>query len=117
MSKKVLIVDDDRIFLEVAEGFLKYMGYDVLTATGGEKALELALSKSPDVMLVDVVMPGKSGFEVCREIKNKKETKKIGVIMVSGNIDEIEKGFDYGADNCIIKPVDWNKLAERIKEL
>ncbi len=114
---KVLVVDDDKSMLMIAQTFLKGKGFEVLTAENGEKGIELALTEKPDVILLDVVMPGKNGFEVCRELKDNKETENIKIIIISGNIPDIEMGFDYGADDCIAKPPEWNSLAERISEI
>ncbi len=117
MSKKVLVVDDDKSILMIAETFLKGKGFSVVTANSGEKALKMADSEKPDIILLDVVMPGISGFEVCEKLKKNRKTRKIKIVIISGNIPEIEKGFDYGADDCIVKPLDWNKLTERLEDL
>ncbi len=117
MNKRVLVVDDDRVFRSVAEEFLKGMGYSVKTAKDGEEAVELAFAEPPDIMILDIVMPGMNGLQVCKKIKKEEKTKDTAVIIVSGDINEIEKGFDYGADDCISKPLDWDELAQRIKEI
>ncbi len=117
MNKKVMVVDNDPVFLEAADGFLTGKGYEVLKAENGKDALGLAVKELPDIIILDVVMPGMSGFEVCREIKKKKKTKDIPVIIVSGKINEIERGFDFGADDCVLKPLDWGKLSEKMEAI
>ena len=117
MSRKILVVDDDKDFLNVAKMFLEGKGNTVSTAENGTEAVITAKKENPDIILLDVIMPGKNGFEVCRELKKNKSTKNIKIVIVSGNIPEIEKGFDYGADDCVVKPLDWNKLDDKIMEM
>ncbi|MBN2407728.1 MAG: response regulator [Elusimicrobia bacterium] len=117
MSKKILIIDDDRMFLNTAEIFMKGKGFEVITAENGDNANEIIEKEKPDTVILDVQMPGKSGFDVCREIKKNDATKDTTVIIFSGKIEAIEKGFDYGADDCFTKPLDWNTFVDRIEEL
>lgn len=117
MNKKILIADDDKTILTTAKIFLEGKGNVVITADNGIDAVLMTKTEKPDVAILDVRMPGKDGFEVCKEIKENKETKNTIVVIFSGIIKEIEKGFDYGADDCLTKPVDWNKFVKRIEEL
>jgi len=116
-KKKVLIADDDRTILLAGKTFLEGKGFQVITADNGQDALTQVKEELPDIILLDVVMPGKDGFEVCQEIKENDRMKNTKVVIFSGNVKEVEKGFDYGADDCIAKPLDWNRLAERIDVL
>lgn len=116
-EKKVLIADDERTVLEAGKVFFEGKGYKVITVNDGEKAVAAVKEESPDFILLDVIMPGKDGFEACREIKDDLESKTTVVIIFSGTVPEVEKGFDYGADDCILKPLDWEKLMERMEYL
>ncbi|MFH1415162.1 MAG: response regulator [Elusimicrobiota bacterium] len=114
-KKKVLIADDDKTVLQAGKLWLEGKGYRAIIVDDGMKAIEEVRKENPEFALLDVVMPGKDGFEVCREIKQNSDTSSTIVIIISGNVPEIEKGFDYGADDCIIKPLDWDKLSERME--
>lgn len=116
-GKKILIADDEKTILEAGRVFFEGRGYQVLMAENGAKAVMLVKEEKPDFALLDIVMPEKDGFEACREIKEDTETMDTVVIIFSGSVPEVEKGFDYGADDCILKPLDWGKLVERMEEL
>lgn len=115
--KKILIVDDEKSIRIAARTYFKGRNYEVLEASSGKKALKIIEKEKPDIVLLDVVIPKIDGFEICRKIKSDKKTKNTVVIIFSGKISEIEKGFDYGADDCLLKPLDWNNLAERVEML
>lgn len=115
--EKILIADDEVSILQAGKLFFEGKGYQVFTAKNGLEAIDIVKNEKPDCVLLDVVMPEKDGFEVCKELKENDETSKIIVIIFSGNIPEIEKGFDYGANDCIVKPLDWVNLVERIEEI
>ncbi len=116
MKKKVLVADDDKTLRLSAQIFLAGKGYDVTVAEDGVEALEKLEECVPDVVITDVMMPRKNGFEVCEAIKSNPKTEDTVVFIVSGNVTEIEKGFDYGADDCIVKPLDWDELTKKIEE-
>jgi DNA-binding response OmpR family regulator len=117
MNNKVLVADDDQTVLMTARMFLEGKGYEVITVDNGEDVIEKLNQQKPEVILLDVKMPGKDGFQVCREIKETEKTKDTIVIIFSGVIKEIEKGFDYGADDCFTKPLEWDSFVQRIEEL
>lgn len=117
MEKKVLVADDDKIIRYTAETFLTARGYKVITVEDGESAILTAKKERPDFAILDIEMPGKNGFEVCKEIKECPEIKNTVVIIISGNTIDIERGFDYGADDCLVKPISWNELTRRMKSL
>lgn len=113
--KKVLIVEDDRaMILGLAEN-LKFEGYDVLTATDGETGLRLALEKLPDLILLDIVLPGLTGYQVCKAIRD--EGRRTPIVMLTARGEEVDKitGFDMGADDYITKPFSVRELLARIK--
>lgn len=122
MKKKILIVDDDKDFLEGTSLALQKHDFEVATATSGEECLDKLKTFKPDLLLLDIMMPEKSGFEVCREIKSSVEHSKIPVIILtalkqklSQTSYSLSEGFDLEAEDYIDKPVDPKELVSRIK--
>lgn len=108
----VLVVDDELFNRELLEGLLIPLGYEVTLAVDGKEALEKVKEKSPDVILLDIMMPVMDGFEVVRRLKGKKETKNISIVMVTA-LSEVEdriKALDAGANDFMTKPVDMAEL-------
>jgi two-component system, chemotaxis family, response regulator PixH len=114
-----LIVDDSSTERKILVAYLQELGITVTTAESGEEALEKLSSSIPDLIILDVVLPGKSGFEVCREIKAGVNTAKIPVIICSTKGSEMDKfwGMKQGADAYIPKPVDKDELFSAVKRL
>lgn len=114
---RILAVDDDAVDIAVIKRLLSKKGYDLRTATSGEEALELAAEFQPDVILLDVIMSGISGYEVCRRIRADAKLKRTKVIMVSGlaMVSERLQGYEAGADDYITKPCDEAELLAKIK--
>ena len=114
-----LIVDDSLTDMEVVTGCLKQDGLNVLTASSGEEALKKLASHTPDVIILDVVLPGRSGFEICRELKAETSTSNIPVIICSTKGSEMDKfwGLKQGADAYLAKPVDQAELTRTVKQL
>ena len=119
MSARVLVVDDILPNVKLLEAKLSSEYYDVLTATSGEEALKLADSDRPDLILLDVMMPGMDGFEVCRRIKGNPELAHIPVVMVTALTDSVDKvrGLEAGADDFLSKPVNDTALMARVSSL
>lgn len=110
----ILLVEDDPAILLGLKKNLRYHGYDVMVATDGAQGLEIAIDKKPDVILLDVMLPTMSGFEICKTLKrNEIETP---VIILSAKDQEIDKimGLDLGADDYITKPFAIGELVARI---
>jgi two-component system response regulator (stage 0 sporulation protein F) len=109
---KILIVDDEIWVRELLEEFLTLQGYQVTLAPNGEEALKKFNQDRPDIVLLDIKMPGISGLEVLGRIK--RLNKKIGVIMLSafGDFDTIQKALEMGADHFIEKPFDLNRISK-----
>ena len=119
MSARVLVVDDVAVNVRLLEAKLFTEYYDVLTAFDGPSALESVRNDSPDIVLLDVLMPGMDGFEVCQAIKSDPETAHIPVVMVTA-LDEISdrvRGLEAGADDFLTKPVNDIALFSRIRSL
>jgi DNA-binding response OmpR family regulator len=118
-KRKVLIVDDEPNIVTALEFLLERRGYEVLVATNGEEALEVAERCRPDVMLLDVMMPARSGYEVCQRVRERPDLRHVKVVMLSakGREAEVSKGLSLGADLYITKPFSTSELVERIDEL
>jgi two-component system cell cycle response regulator len=119
MGGKILAVDDDPKALKVLEGFLKGSGFEILPAACGEDALRVAREVNPDLVLLDLVMPGMSGHEVLCELKAGKETSEIPVVVVTAvdQLAEKEKAIQGGADDFLAKPIEQRELLIRIRTL
>lgn len=117
--KNVLIVDDSATDTHLLSEMLKKNGYSVLTATSGEDGIAKAKKDKPDLILMDIVMPGMSGFEATRAIAKNPETASIPVIVCSTKGQETDKawGLRQGAKDYIVKPVVEKVLMEKIRTL
>ena len=113
-----LIVDDSATERAILIGCLEQIGINVSVATTGEEALEQIALATPDVIVLDVVLPGRSGFEICRELKGSDNTNKIPIILCSTKDTDMDKfwGKKQGADAYIPKPIDQKKLIEVVKQ-
>ena len=116
MAKVILIVDDDPKDLKLIRDLLRLSGYKTIEATGGEQGIELAKSKKPDLILMDILMPEVDGYTACREIKMDKATKAIPVVMLTSLDYELNKELsrDMGANGYMTKPVDRQELLDVI---
>lgn len=117
---KILIVDDKKLNRKMLENYLTASGYtELLQAASGQEAMELVNREKPDLVLLDIVMPGMDGFEVCRLLKSQEETRIIPVIMVTALDDRASKlkCLEMGADDFLNKPVDSMELVARVKSL
>ena len=119
MSARVLVVDDILPNVKLLEAKLASEYYDVITATNGPDALEKVANQSPDIVLLDVMMPGMDGFEVCRRIKDDPATAHIPVVMVTAltQAEDRIKGLEAGADDFLSKPLDDIALMSRVRSL
>jgi putative two-component system response regulator len=116
---KVVVIDDVEENLELISGVLDRDGYTVVGARDGAEGLELVLHERPDLVLTDVVMPRMNGFELCRRLKDDRETRLIPVVLVTGlaeRADRIE-GINAGADDFLTKPFDAHELKARVRSL
>lgn len=118
-GKKILIVDDEEGFLKLLRDALEIRGLEVITATNGvEAGLELATG-APNLILMDIKMPGINGLEACAAVRRNPATKDLPIIIVSAIFDEsdIKKAYKGGISDYFIKPVDIERLVKRIKEI
>ena len=119
MTKKVLIVDDEPNIVAALEYLLEKSGYEVSVADNGEEALARVQSFSPDLVLLDVMMPRVNGYEVCRRMRERPDWKHIKIVMLSakGRDVEVSKGVSLGADLYVTKPFSNVELVAKIGEL
>ncbi|GAG54048.1 unnamed protein product [marine sediment metagenome] len=117
MGKKILVVDDEPTFVRLVDQVLTEKRYEVLKASNGQDALRLLFAYKPDLVLLDVVMPGMDGWQTCQRIRDMSD---IPIIMLTGkqNTEEdVVRGLDYGADDYLIKPVGNRELVARVQAL
>lgn len=119
MLSTILIVEDSPSELELMSHYLKESGYTVIKATGAKEALQKATSEKPDIIVTDVVMPGMSGFELCRALKRNPSTEKVPIVVCSSKNQEIDRlwAMRQGADAYITKPYTRDELLLAIKSL
>ncbi|AGX42350.1 response regulator transcription factor [Clostridium saccharobutylicum] len=116
-NEKILIVDDEEHIVELLKFNLLNAGYEVITANNGIDALKMAKSENPSLLLLDLMLPGIDGFEVCKEIKRDKNMQKTSIIMLTAKGEELDKilGLELGADDYITKPFSVRELLARAK--
>jgi putative two-component system response regulator len=114
-KKSILVVDDAPANIDLIANILRDQ-YKIKAATNGDKALKSATKSPPDLILLDVMMPGMDGYEVCRQLKSHAETAAIPVVFVTGKLskDDEQKGLDMGAIGYLTKPVEADRLLETI---
>ncbi|MCL5280234.1 MAG: response regulator [Planctomycetes bacterium] len=115
----ILVVDDDQQNLELVQAYLEDIECETVAARDGIEALELVAAAKPDLILLDVMMPKMSGFEVCRRLKSAPDTSTIPVIMVTAlnEFGDIERGIDSGTDDFVSKPINKLELLTRIRTM
>ncbi|PKM83968.1 MAG: DNA-binding response regulator [Firmicutes bacterium HGW-Firmicutes-13] len=116
MKKKVLVVDDEKTLVKALTFNLEKEGYEVVTAYDGEEALKQVESDNPDLVILDLMLPGLDGFEVCRRVRKNLD---IPIIMLTAKGDDIDKilGLELGADDYITKPFNPRELIARVKAI
>ena len=115
----ILIVDDNIQNLELLQAYLEELDCETIAAYDGPEALDLVAKRQPDLLLLDIMMPKMSGFEVCKKIKNDPRTADIPVIMVTAlnEFGDIERGLDAGTDDFLSKPVNKLELLTRVRTM
>lgn len=119
IPSEVLIVDDNAQNAELLQVFLEDQGYNIRIARDGVDAMEQVAAKMPDIVLLDIMMPKMSGFEVCRRLKEDRATRDIPVVLVTAlnELGDVERGIDCGADDFLSKPVSKLEIITRVKSL
>ena len=119
MTRTILIVDDEPNIVISIEYLMKRAGYDVAIAYDGQQALDYLAENTPALMILDVMMPNKNGFEVCEEVRSDNRFVDLPILMLSakGRQAEMSKGLSLGANAYITKPFSTHDLVERVKSL
>jgi len=117
-KKKILVVDDSKTALFMVTTILRRAPYKVVTASDGQEALEVAARERPDLILMDVIMPRMTGFEACREMRRREDTRNIPVILVTtrGEAENVESGFDSGCSDYVTKPINGQELLAKVRD-
>lgn len=117
MPKKVLIIEDSPVDAQIAQDVLQKEGLDVDIAHNGEDGIAKALKTKPDLVILDIMLPDISGFDVCKRLKSEISLNNSIVVMLSikDNVDDISRAFHMGADDYIIKPSEPTFLAKKVK--
>ena len=116
---RILIIEDERGLTDVLEYNLKREGYETIVAHDGQEGLRKAQTLLPELILLDIMLPGLSGFDVCRELRGGERTREIPIIIISAKAEETDQivGFSLGADDYVTKPFHVKVLLQRIKAL
>ncbi len=119
LTKKILLVDDEPYIIKSLSFVLEKKGYNVLCANNGEDALDKIKSYRPDLVLLDVMMPKKTGYDVCMEIRKYQEFKDLYIIMLTAKSQDSdkEKGLEAGANEYLTKPFSPGKMLQRLEEI
>jgi DNA-binding response OmpR family regulator len=119
VSRKILVVDDEAILVETIAYNLEQAGYQVITVADGNSALESAHREKPDLIILDIMLPGMDGLEVCRQLRREQDTAAMPILMLTARGDEIDKvvGLEVGADDYVTKPFGRRELLARIRTL
>ncbi len=115
--KTILVIEDERDLLELISFNLEKEGYRVITAMDGASGLETARNSLPDLILLDLMLPGMTGIEICKILKRNEKTSKTPIIMLTAKGEEIDRvvGFEVGADDYVVKPFSNRELMLRVK--
>lgn len=116
---KIMIVEDSPTYLRKISESLQGSGYDIITAIDGEEALEKAVQESPNLIVLDVVLPKKNGFQVCRQLKTTPATQDIKILMMTSKSQDSDRfwGLKQGADDYMTKPYEDEELLANIAKL
>ncbi|WP_126626611.1 response regulator transcription factor [Dictyobacter alpinus] len=117
--RKILVVDDEAVLIEAIAYNLEQSGYLVVTAMDGMSALDIARKESPDLIVLDIMLPGMDGLEVCRQLRRDDRTATVPIIMLTAKGEEIDKvvGLEVGADDYVTKPFGRRELLARVRAL
>jgi DNA-binding response OmpR family regulator len=119
VARKILVVDDESVLVETMDYNLKQAGYQVITAADGASALEAARRETPDLIILDIMLPEMDGLEVCRQLRRESNTATTPIMMLTAKGDEIDKvvGLEVGADDYVTKPFGRRELLARVRAL
>jgi DNA-binding response OmpR family regulator len=113
----ILVADDDPDILALVSFRLERAGYDVVAATNGEEAVDIAIARRPDLAILDVMMPRLDGYEATRRLREQEGTRRIPIILLTARVqeDDVARGFDAGVDDYVKKPFSPQELGARVQ--
>lgn len=116
LQMKILVVDDEKKILDVVKSYLEHEGFTIITETDGANALNIFKKENPDLVILDLMLPGLSGEEICERIRN---ISKVSILMLTAKVEEEDKvnGFSIGADDYLTKPFSPRELVMRVKAI
>jgi two-component system alkaline phosphatase synthesis response regulator PhoP len=119
MAQRILVVDDDRSIVKVLRGYLEQAGYQVLTAGDGETALHVLRRDRPDLLVLDLMMPGRDGWDVTRVVRADPVLAPLPIIMLTARVEDTDKivGLELGADDYVTKPFNAREVVARVNSL
>lgn len=119
MEKKILVIEDDPATSRLVDYSLRHEGYQVITCSNGLEGIRKARSESPDLVILDVMLPGLDGFEICHRLKTEPATVHLPILMFSAKAQEIDKetGIRVGADDYLTKPAAPAEIVSRVEKL
>jgi len=118
--KKILITEDDKVLREALSDYLTKEGFEVVAAANGEEGIEMAKKENPDLLLLDIILPKKDGFEVIKEIKSDEKTKNIPIVLLTNleSSSDIEKALELGAMTYLVKSdYSLEEVVMKVKEI
>jgi DNA-binding response OmpR family regulator len=119
MAKKILVIEDDPAISRLVDYSLRHEGYEVISATNGLVGIRKAHNEAPDLIILDVMLPGMDGFEICHQLRTEKDTAQLPILMFSAKAQEIDKntGLKVGADDYLPKPAAPAEIVSRVEKL
>ena len=119
MNKKILVIEDDPVASRFARYVLETEGYQVVTAPNGLDGLRKVQKEKPDLIILDIMLPGLDGFEICHRLRSEPETARIPILMLSAKAQEVDQvtGLNVGADDYLTKPADPSEIVSRVRVL
>jgi two-component system alkaline phosphatase synthesis response regulator PhoP len=119
MSQRILVVDDDPAIVKIVRGYLEQAGYEVLTAEDGDRALQIVRHERPDLLVLDVMLPNRDGWEITRSIRADSAHAATPIILLTARVDETDKivGLELGADDYVTKPFNAREVVARVRAL
>lgn len=119
MAKKILVIEDDPAISRLVDYTLRHEGYEVVTATNGLEGIRKAHHETPDLVILDVMLPGMDGFEICHQLRSEPDTAQLPILMFSAKAQEVDKktGLKVGADDYLSKPTAPAEIVSRVAKL
>lgn len=116
---QILVVDDDKSILKIVQAYLEQAGYEVLTAGNGTTAMHTLISEKPDLLILDIMLPDRDGWEITNTIRQDKRVSKTPIIMLTARVDDGDKifGLELGADDYVTKPFNPREIVARVRAL